>query len=1007
MFKQVNTHPDFPAMERNTLRFWEEVRAFEQLQEKNRGNPRFSFLDGPITANNPMGIHHAWGRALKDLFQRYQAMLGRDQRWQNGFDCQGQWVEVEVEKELGFRSKRDIEEYGMAEFIQRCVDRVYRFAEQIIQQSVRLGYWMDWGNDYYTLSDENNYGIWAFLKRCHEQGWVYKGADVMPWCPRCGTGLSQQEIVTEGYRELTHPGVTVRFPLKDRPGESLLVWTTTPWTLPANVAAAVGPDLTYLRVRQGDEVFYLAEAAAVGSAGPSLLQERGGYEVLGRLRGEEMAGWAYRGPFDHLAAANQPGGDAPIARLLEGVEDTAVQAHGVLLWEEVSAEEGSGVVHMAPGCGAEDYQLGQELGLPVLAPLDEAGVFRGGYGDFSGRPAEEVSQAVIQDLRERGLFYQLEPYTHRYPVCWRCDSELLFRLVEAWFIAMDALRHQMMEVTQQARWIPAFGLDRELDWLRNMHDWMVSKKRFWGLALPIWECPECDHFEVIGGYEELRQRAVEGWEAFEGRSPHRPWVDEVKVHCSQCGALASRIPDVGTPWLDAGIVSFSTLRYFEDRSCWEQWFPADFITECFPGQFRNWFYALLAMSTVLEGRTPFRVCLGHALVKDAQGEEMHASRGNAVSFDEAVERLGADTIRWLYLAQNPAADVHFSYRLGDEVQRKFRTLWNVVHFFVTYANVDGWTPGGDGVEAAFTLLDEWVFARLNQSAVAVRAALEDYDTPRATRALESFVDDLSTWYVRRSRRRFWRAGEAGDADKEAAYQTLYLCLVTLAKLLAPFVPFLAEELYQSLVRPVDAESPDSVHLCAYPEAGPVDEVLLEEMGLVQKVVSLGRAVRRAAGRKVRQPLAAAWVRSLDPLAAQALDRHGEHVLEELNVKSLLLAARGEGPPTGWELAEDKDLVVALDVQLTDELRREGLARELVRHLQRARKAAGLEVTDRIVAYVRPDGGILLQTLEEYGSVIAGEVLAVRLEPSSPPEGVYQKEVKLEGVNLVLGVERAG
>jgi len=989
MFQEVNAHPDFPAMERAVLRFWEETQAFERLREQNRGRPRFSFLDGPVTANNPLGIHHAWGRTLKDLFQRYKAMLGYDQRWQNGFDCQGLWVEVEVEKELGFRSKRDIEAYGVDAFVQRCIERVHHFAQVITRQSVRLGQWMDWGHDYYTLSEENNYGVWAFLKRCHERGWIYQGADVMPWCPRCGTGISQQEIVTEGYRELTHTAATVRFPLRDGPagrGESLLVWTTTPWTLPANVAAAVGADLTYLRVRQGEEVFYLAEERRDLLPGP--------FEVLGRLRGAEMDGWAYEGPFDTLPVASKPGGDASTTA------ESPAQAHRVILWAEVSAAEGSGIVHIAPGCGQEDYHLGQELGLPILAPLDEFGVFRDGYGDYSGRPAAEVSQAVIEDLRRSNRLYRLERYTHRYPVCWRCGSELVFRLVEEWFIAMDGLRAPLMESARQARWRPDFCLERELDWLRSMRDWMISKKRYWGLALPIWKCTECGHFEVFGGIEELQARAVEGWDTFAGHTPHRPWIDAVKVRCPRCGGLSSRIPDVGNPWLDAGIVPFSTMGYWRDRACWQQWFPADFITECFPGQFRNWFYSLLAMSTALEGCAPFRFCLGHGLVKDRFGEEMHASKGNAVPFDEAMERLGADTVRWLFASQPPASDVHFAYELGDEVRRKFLTLWNVYSFFVTYANVDGWTPSAR--EVAPSPLDTWMLSRLHETTAAVRAALDDYDTPPATRALESLVEDLSTWYVRRSRRRFWRGGS--DTDKEAAYSTLHTVLVTLARLLAPFAPFLAEALYQNLVRTHDPQAAVSVHLCPYPEAGPADEGSLREMALVREVVSLGRSARKAAGLKVRQPLAAVWVRATE-LDGAALQRHGEHILEELNVKTLHRAASDEEPPAGWTTAGGREMLLALDTRLDEALLLEGLARELVRHLQEARKAAGLEVTDRIRATVQVEDGPLAQALQAHGAAIAAEVLALHLERAAPRACAHRARARVAGTEVVLGVEK--
>ncbi|MDP3767214.1 MAG: class I tRNA ligase family protein, partial [Dehalococcoidia bacterium] len=491
------------------------------------------------------------GRTLKDVFQRHRAMKGFDQRFQNGFDCQGLWIEVEVERELGFTSKHDIEDYGVGRFVEACKERVQRFADQITEQSVRLGYWMDWGHSYYTNSDENNYAIWHFLKTCHERGWLYQGNDSMPWCPRCATGLSNMEIVTEGYQELTHPSVYLKLPLNERLG-ALLVWTTTPWTLAANVAAAVHPDLTYARVRQGDDVFYLSKATV-----PRAI--KGEHAIEGELQGRELIGLTYRGPFDELPAQ-------------EGV------VHRVIAWDEVSEEEGTGIVHIAPGCGQEDFALSKQFDLPVIAPIDQFGNYVEGFGFLDGRFASDVAQAVFDSLNEKSQLYRTEDYTHRYPICWRCGSELVFRVVEEWFINMDGadesgklLREHMMDVTREIRWIPDFGLERELDWLRNMSDWMISKKRYYGLALPIFPC-ECGHVEVIGGKDELREKAVEGWEQFQGYSPHRPWVDAVKIGCPQCGEPVSRIADVGNPWLDAGIVPFSTLAYDTDRSYWEEWF---------------------------------------------------------------------------------------------------------------------------------------------------------------------------------------------------------------------------------------------------------------------------------------------------------------------------------------------------------------------------------------------------------------------------------------------------
>ncbi|MEJ2737805.1 MAG: class I tRNA ligase family protein, partial [Anaerolineae bacterium] len=534
-FKPVPSSVDFIAQEHQILDFWEQTDAFKKLVELRKDGPRWSFTDGPITANNPMAVHHGWGRTYKDVFHRFWAMKGYKTRYQNGFDCQGLWVEVEVEKELGFQSKQDIEDYGIARFVRKCKERVLRYAALQTEQSIRLGYWMDWndtdvlrelaeklmddpeqtitvegpegpvtdtveqivarlglpemGGSYFTFSTENNMMIWTFLKRCWERGWVYRGHDVMPWCPRCATAISQHEIVTEGYQEMTHPSVALRFPLRDRPGENLLVWTTTPWTLTSNVAAAVGPELTYVKVRQGDQIYYLSKGTV------SMLQ--GEYEVLDEMKGTALDGWTYEGPFDELPAQQAAG---------------SPEAHRVILWDEVGEAEGTGIVHIAPGCGAEDFQLGKEYHLPAIAPLDEEGHFVAGFGSLSTTHVSESAERVFESLREKGILYKVEDYTHRYPVCWRCQTDLVFRLVDEWFISMDELRHDMIEVTKQIRWIPSFGLDRELDWLRNMHDWMISKKRYWGLALPIWECKACGHFTVVGDAEELKERAVEGWD---------------------------------------------------------------------------------------------------------------------------------------------------------------------------------------------------------------------------------------------------------------------------------------------------------------------------------------------------------------------------------------------------------------------------------------------------------------------------------------------------------------
>jgi len=1094
-FKPVPPNTDFVAQEYEILDFWEQTDAFETLVELRKDGPRWAFTDGPITANNPMGVHHGWGRTYKDVFHRYWAMKGYRTRYQNGFDCQGLWVEVEVEKEQGFKSKRDIEEYGIARFVRKCKQRVLRYAAVQTTQSKRLGYWMDWndpealrelahklaedpeqeitvegpegavtdtvegivarlglpelGGSYFTFSNENNYMIWTMLKRCWENGWLYKGRDVMPWCPRCATGISQHEIVTEGYREMTHPSVTLRFPLRDRPGESLLIWTTTPWTLTSNVAAAVGPDLTYVKVRQADHTLYLSKG--------TLHNLEGDYEVLEELPGAALEGWTYDGPFDELEAQQAAGGPA---------------AHRVILWDEVGEAEGTGIVHIAPGCGAEDFQLGQEYDLPTLAPLSEEGYFLEGFGSLTGAQVSESAEQIFESLREKGIMYKVEDYTHRYPVCWRCSTELVFRLVDEWFISMDELRYRMMEVTKLIRWIPSFGLERELDWLRNMHDWMISKKRYWGLALPIWECEECGHFTVIEDERELEERAIEGWESFEGHTPHKPWIDEVKIACPECGAKVSRIPDVGNPWLDAGIVSFSTMQYRTNREYWEKWYPADWISESFPGQFRNWFYSLLAQATVLENSPPFLCCFGYATLLAEDGQEMHKSWGNAIEFNAAADRMGVDVMRWLYCAHKPETNLLFGYNRADEVRRLFLIpLWNVYSFFVTYANIDDWSPHEDQQPAPKTLLDRWILARLNQVVAQVTERFENYDSYGATLVVEPFLDDLSNWYVRRSRRRFWKSEQ--DAEKEAAYATLYRVLTTLSRLLAPIVPFVTEVMYQNLVRSVDAQAAESVHHTSWPQADEtaIDEELLSQMALARQIVTLGHSGRASKNIKLRQPLSRALIHLKDG-AGKLSDKMLELIQDELNVKevafveeasdlvnyrllpdnevlgprfkqrfpavraalseldaqaavkrlrvdlplrfevdgeSVELAAEEvlvrEEAQKGLAVASERDVTVAVDTVLSPELTAEGLAREVIRRLQNLRKEADFSLDDRIVTTYQAEGA-LAEAIEAWRDHIAAETLSLELKAGQPEEGATVGEDEVDGQALKLGVRKA-
>jgi isoleucyl-tRNA synthetase len=1096
MFQPVSTRPDLVAKEHDILRQWQERSTFARLRAQNAGGPHWSFLDGPITANNPMGVHHAWGRTYKDVFQRYHAMLGEDQRWQNGFDCQGLWVEVNVERDLGFKSKRDIEAYGIAEFVALCKQRVLTFAARQTEQSIRLGMWMDWndpdelrrlrdllaadpqqvttiegpdgpvtdtvemlvgrlgmpdvGGSYFTFSNENNDLIWGFLKECHKRGWIYKGHDSMPWCPRCGTGISQHEM-TEGYADREDPGLTVRFPLVDRPGESLLVWTTTPWTLAANVAAAVGADLTYVRVRQGEQTFWVGKGVLKRAV-------QGRFEVVEEKQGSELVGWPYEGPFDDLPAVKEAFAAAA------GDDPSTPYAHRVVAWSEVGEDEGTGIVHIAPGAGAEDFQLGKSLGLPVIGPIDEDGRYYAGFDWLTGRAAQEAADDIVDDLERRGFFYHLEPYTHRYPHCWRCGTPLLFRLVDEWFISMGqvydkprseltraekdaSLRYQIMDIVDQIRWIPGFGYERELDWLMNMHDWMISKKRYWGLALPIYDCQNCGTVQVIGGVAELQERALDGWERFEGHTPHRPFVDEVTLRCHGCGEPVTRIPDVGNPWLDAGIVPFSTLHFREDKEFWEKWFPADFVTESFPGQFRNWFYAMLAMSTVLRREAPFKTIFGYATLFGDDGRPMHKSWGNSIEFDEAAERMGVDVMRWMYTSARPEDNILFGWHAADEARRELLVLWNVYAFFVTYARFAGWTPkrGIDEEIAAagsWSALDRWILSRSAGVAEEAGARLADYDALAATRVLRTFIDDLSTWYLRRSRDRMRATAE--PADRDAAFATLHAALVSLSRTMAPLLPFLTEDVYQNLMVGVipGGRVPDSVHLTRWPaaEMAPLRDAGLEaSMAVARRAVDLARTLRSQAGIRVRQPLARAWL-AIPDRGIEVSGELLELVADELNVKAVevigddselverrvrpllprigkrlgaaipaVMAAAREGsfeihgdgsvtlggetlapdeveilatPRPGTAVAHDEGLVVVIDTQLTPELRAEGDARELQRAIQELRKDAGLDLDARIELWLVG----LPASVEPFLDAVARETLVDRVSREQPPAG---------------------
>ena len=1007
MFAPLPDKPDHDGLERAVLELWEREQTFEQLRELNREGPRFSFVDGPVTANRMvLGVHTAWGRTLKDVFQRYKALRGHHQRYQNGWDCQGLWIEVGVERELGLNSKREIEEFGLAEFARRCREVVAKSSRALVEGSVRLGQWMDWERDYFTFSDTNIEYIWRFLKVVHEREWLYLGHRSTEWCPRCGTSLSQHELTQSGvYQDRSDPSLYVRFPLLDHPGESVVIWTTTPWTLPANVAAAVKPDAEYGLRENGEWV-----------AATRYPEER----FVRRVLGDELVGLRYEGPFDDLG----PGSEVE---------------HRVIPWDEVSLEEGTGIVHIAPGAGQEDFELGRVHDLPVLSPVDEAGRFYDVYGWLHGLSTVEAADQIVGRLAETGRLLEAGVYLHRYPHCWRCDTPLIWRVTDDWLIAVEELRQPLLDANGTVEWTPAYMGKRMDDWLRNMGDWNISRRRYYGLPLPFYPC-ECGHLNVVGSRAELEERAVSGLEQLE--ELRRPWIDAVPIRCEACERPVERVVEVGDVWLDAGIVPFSTLgwessAYVEqgyatgaarglttadlpDHGYWEDWFPADWVSEM-REQIRLWFYSQLFMSVALTGRAPFRKVLGYEKMLDETGREMHSSWGNTIDAPDAFARMGADVMRWQFCSQPPDRNLLFGFGPAHEIQRRLLTLWNSVTFLVQYANVESFAPRYgdlDLPDPGDDPLDRWLVERTRQLVAESTSGYERWLTVEVIKAFETYLDDLSNWYIRCSRRRFW------DGE-EQALRVLWHSLVQALRVLAPMLPFLAEHLWQVLVRDAADDAPASVFLAGWPELPGADEATLAAMAEARRVVDLGRVARSTSGVKLRQPLRSLVIEGAAPPeellrivrdelrvkqtelrpveaelrvkpnlpvlgpklgkelgAVRAALASGEfeelaggrfHVAgHELEPGEVLVERAGRD---GWAVASADGVTVALDTSLNDLLLREGRVYELIHSVNTMRKEMGLALTDRISLRV-PER---YADLFEHREWIMAETLATSLE----------------------------
>jgi len=1074
-FCEIPAQADFPSLDARILAFWKEHDVFHKSLALREDGPLFVFYEGPPTANGRPGVHHALSRVFKDIYPRYKTMRGYRVPRKAGWDTHGLPVELEIERQLGINGKEQIEEYGIAEFNRRCRESVFTYLEDWDRLTERVGFWIDLDDAYRTLTNDYIETVWWLLKQIADKDLLYEGFKVVPYCPRCGTAISSHEV-SQGYKDVEEPSVYVRFPLTAAAAErvvgvpdtpvSLAVWTTTPWTLISNVAAAVSPEIDYALAESRGEWFVLAADLVETVLGKKARVEK-------TFAGHILLGLDYQAPYGFVTPEKR--------------------AHYIIAGDFVTTTEGTGIVHIAPAFGEDDMRIGLENDLPVINAVDLQGEFIAAVTPWAGQFVKDADPHIIADLDERGLLLAEVPYEHSYPFCWRCDTPLLYYSKATWYIRTSAVKDQLLTANDAVTWHPdTIKYGRFGDWLENNVDWALGRDRYWGTPLPVWRCT-CGHWHCVGSVAELRELALEA--PPEDLELHRPYIDEVQLRCPECGGAMTRVPEVIDAWFDSGSMPFAQWHYpFENEETFHSRFPADFIAEAID-QTRGWFYSLLAIATLIEGRSSYKrvLCLGHIL--DAEGQKMSKSRGNVVLPDTILDKQGADAFRWYLLTvSSPWFPRRFSAAAVDEVVRKFLlTVWNTYSFFTVYANIDRFDPAAEKVPLKERpLLDRWVIGELNRLVGKVTEGLEDYDATNSGRAIQTFVDDLSNWYVRRSRRRFWKS--AHDRDKLAAYQTLHECLVTLAKLLAPYTPFIAEDMYRNLVAEAadagisggaaDATTggagrrttapPESVHLCDWPavDESAIDEKTSTAMAAARRVVEMGRAARNAAAVKTRQPLAEVVV-FVPAAERQALLDLQDIIVDELNVKGLRLVetadellghqikpnlrvlgpklgkrlpevqaalqgldpaaavvslrdvgsldltlADGEGltlaadevlvettSPEGYRVEQENGRTVALSVVVDEALREEGMARELIHAVQLARKNAGLRIEDTIeLALELP--GELRELAERHAAVIKAETLASSFSIDGG-EGLHSERVRVDGHDVGIALTPSG
>ncbi len=1043
MYQKVDTALNFVDREKNIEKFWEENHIFEKSMKEREGSPMYTFYDGPPTANGKPHIGHVLTRVIKDMIPRYRTMKGNMVPRKAGWDTHGLPVELEVERSLGLDGKEQIEGYGLEPFIKHCKESVWKYKGMWEDFSGTVGFWADMDDPYVTYHNDFIESEWWALKQIWEKKLLYKGYKIVPYCPRCGTPLSSHEVA-QGYKDVKERSAVARFKVRDEDAY-ILAWTTTPWTLPSNVALCVNPVETYVKVKAADGyVYYMAQALLDTVLGRLAEEGKPAYEILETYTGRDLEYKEYESLFNFVQVEQK--------------------AHYVTCDSYVTLTDGTGVVHIAPAFGEDDANVGRKYDLPFVQLVDEAGKMTQ-ETDWAGTFCKDADKEILQDLEKRDLLFDAPKFEHSYPHCWRCDTPLIYYARESWFIKMTAVKEDLIRNNNTINWIPeSIGKGRFGDWLENVQDWGISRNRYWGTPLNIWEC-SCGHMHAIGSIEELKSMSDDCPDEIE---LHRPYIDQVTLHCPKCGGKMRRVPEVIDCWFDSGAMPFAQHHYpFENKEIFEQQFPADFISEAVD-QTRGWFYSLLAISTLIFNKAPYRnvIVLGH--VQDENGQKMSKSKGNAVDPFKALEEFGADAIRWyFYVNSAPWLPNRFHGKAVTEGQRKFMgTLWNTYAFFVLYADIDGFDATKYKLDYdSLNIMDKWLLSKLNTLIADVDDHMEHYRIPESARALQAFVDDMSNWYVRRSRERFW--AKDMPQDKINAYMTLYTALVEVCKVAAPMIPFMTEEIYQNLVRSIDKDAPESIHLCSYPQANIdwVDKELERKMDELLQIVVLGRACRNSANRKNRQPLSEMFVK-----APEALDGiYTEIIADELNVKKVTftedvsgfisynfkpqlktvgprygkllngirayltdldgakameeLRSQGslqfevDGSPVALseedlliETAQMEryssdsygDVTVVLDVELTEELIEEGFIREIISKVQTMRKEAGFEVTDKI--RVSAAGNERIEGLmRAHEREICPEVLAEDMTLGQTAG--YEKEWNINSEKVTLGVEK--